>query len=285
MPRHNLMGAIRQVYWIVREAVFFLVRHEGLELSGYMSFTAILALFPFLIFVVALAGFVGRAEGAENVIGTIFNFAPRQVAEVLAPVVRSVIDQRRGDLLTIGIIFALWSASSGVEALRVLLNRSYDVVETRSIWWLRLQSVLFVILGALIIVTISVAIVLGPLIEKMLGYVVGPSFIGPGLWASVRYGSAAVVFTTSLIVLHTFLPNRNQRLREIWPGTLLTTLLWLIGAVAFSAYVQNLPAYGLTYGSLGGVILSLYFFYVSAIIFAFGAEINAALMRRHSDEY
>jgi len=261
-----------------------LVRHEGLELSGYMAFTAILSLFPFLIFAVALAGFIGTAEGAENVVASIFNYAPREVASVLAPVVRNVVAQRRGDLLTFGIAFALWSASSGVEAFRLLLNRSYEVRETRSAWWLRLQSIVFVVIGALLLVTVSVAIVLGPLIDRLIGYIGGPAAIGEDIRVLVRYGMAIGVTTGSLIALHVFLPNRHMRLREIWAGTLVTTALLLGGAFGFSLYVENLTHYDLTYGSLGGVILTLLFFYVSAIIFAFGAEINAALIRRRRHE-
>jgi membrane protein len=270
--------------WILvpYDAARCLLRHEGLELSGYMSFTAILSLFPFLIFAVALAGFIGTAEGAEKVVAAIFNYAPPEVASVLAPAVRSVIAERRGDLLTFGIVFSLWSASSGVEAFRVLLNRSYQVRETRSVWRLRLQSVVFVIIGALVLVTISLSIVLGPLIDRLVAYLGGAEVIGQGIWVLVRYGAAIGITTVSLLALHAILPNRHMRLCEIWPGTLLTVALLLGGAYAFSLYVENLPRYDLTYGSLGGMILTLLFFYISAIFFAYGAEINAALIRRRA---
>jgi membrane protein len=283
-------GKIRQSFWrwllgcvsVPHEATRCLVSHEGLEMSGYMAFTAILSLFPFLIFAVALAGFIGSAEGAEIVVTSLFTYAPAEVAAVLAPAVRSVVAERRGDLLTFGIVFALWSSSSGIEAFRVLLNRGYEVRETRPAWRLRLQSVVFVIVGALVLVTISVAIVLGPLIDRLVAFLGGAEAVGEGIWVLIRYGAAIGITTVSLIALHAFLPNRHMRLCEIWQGTLLTVALLLAGAYGFSLYVENLPSYDLTYGSLGGMILTLLFFYISAIFFAFGAEINAAVIRRRA---
>jgi membrane protein len=290
--RRSARGAVRWMRrslwrlpaWVTvpHQAACCLLAHEGLELSGYMAFTAILSLFPFLIFAVALAGFIGTAEGAEKVVTSIFNYLPAEVASVLAPAVRSVVAERRGDLLTLGIAFTLWSASSGIEAIRVLLNRSYEVRETRSVWRLRLQSLIFVIVGALVLVTISLAIVLGPLIDRLVAFLGGQAAIGQGIWVLVRYGTAIGITTVSLLALHAFLPNRHMKLREIWPGTLLTLALLLAGAFGFSLYVENLPRYDLTYGSLGGVILTLLFFYISAIFFAYGAEINAALIRRRA---
>src|SRR5262249_44235436 len=144
------------------EATANLVRHEGLELSGYMSFMAILGLFPFLIFVVSIAGFIGQADGAGHFIGLVFDFLPSEVGRVLGSVVAKIIEKPRGDLLTFGILFAIWLASSGVEAMRLLLNRCYAVRETRSIYLLRLQSVVFVVLGALVVVVVSLVIVLAP---------------------------------------------------------------------------------------------------------------------------
>ncbi len=122
------------------EAIVNLVNHEGMEISGYVSFMAILALFPFLIFVVAIAGFIGQAEGAGKFISLAFQFVPPEVAKVLAPTISNIVTHPRGDLLTFGILFAIWSASSGVEALRLLLNRCYAVPETRSVYLLRLQG-------------------------------------------------------------------------------------------------------------------------------------------------
>jgi membrane protein len=248
---------------------------EGLELSGYIAFTAFLSLFPFLIFLAALAGFLGDPRTADEFIDAMFEFMPADVAETLAPAVREVVQARRGGLLTFGILATLWFASNGFEALRTGLNRAYGVVEQRAIWWLRLQSIAFVIGGGLIILFLSVVVILGPLVWKVLGPAVDRMLETRLVFGTARYVFAGVLMFGALTLLHRWLPNTRQAFARILPGVGVTTVLWLIGASLFAWYVGNLADYAVYYGSLGGVAITLVFFYVSAIIFIFGAELNA----------
>jgi membrane protein len=248
---------------------------EGLVLAGYIAFTAFLSLFPFLIFLAALAGFLGDRETADRFIEAMFEFMPDDVAETLAPAVGEVVGARHGGLLTFGILFTLWFASNGFEALRTGLNRAYGVSEQRAIWWLRLQSIAFVISGGLIILFLSLVVVLGPLVWRVLGPTVDQMLETRLVFGTARYVFAAVLLFGALILLHRWLPNTRQALRRILPGVAATTVLWLLGASVFAWYVGHLTDYSVYYGSLGGVAITLMFFYVSAIIFIFGAEINA----------
>jgi membrane protein len=280
--RLTAWDSLRAAGETIWEAVVNLIRHEGLELAGYMSFMSILALFPFLIFVVAIAGFIGQAEGAGKFINTAFEFLPPEVVSVLGPSIANIVSNPRGDLLTFGILFAIWSASSGVEALRLLLNRCYAVPETRSVILLRLQSVVLVVLSAIAIAIMSLAIVLAPVIERLFAHYHFEILLDRNAWFRLRYGAVIPTTMIVLVALHLLLPNRPPRFGEIWPGTLITAVLWITGAAGFSIYVDNLTSYNVTYGALGGIVLSLLFFYVAAIIFGFGAEMNAAIMRRLS---
>ena len=248
---------------------------EGLVLAGYIAFTAFLSLFPFLIFLAALAGFLGDRETADRFIEAMFEFMPDDVAETLAPAVGEVVGARHGGLLTFGILFTLWFASNGFEALRTGLNRAYGVSEQRAIWWLRLQSIAFVISGGLIILFLSLVVVLGPLVWRVLGPTVDQMLETRLVFGTARYVFAAALLFGALIFLHRWLPNTRQALRRILPGVAATTVLWLLGAGLFAWYVGHLTDYSVYYGSLGGVAITLMFFYVSAIIFIFGAEINA----------
>ncbi|HEV2673639.1 MAG TPA: YihY/virulence factor BrkB family protein [Aliidongia sp.] len=264
---------------LVGDAGWRLLQHEGFELSGYIAFTAILALFPFLIFLTALAGFIGDASSADRIISTLFELSPSDVAHVLAPILRDVLTQQHGGLMTVSILFALWTASSGVEALRTLLNRCYDVKETRAFWRTRPESVVIVIGGAGLALILSVALVLGPVIWNVVtDYLpIDGAWYLP--WVVLRYGLAALLVSGCLVGLHRMLPNCRQSMRRVWPGAAVTALLWLATAALFSVYVDHFASYSVTYGSLGGVIMTLMFFYISAIIFAFGAELNAGLAR------
>jgi membrane protein len=275
---------LRQTLAAIWDPIGNLVRHEGLEFSGYISFMALLALFPFLIFVVAIAGFIGEAQDAGRFINLALAVMPPEVGSVLTPAIANIIAGPRGDLLTFGILFAIWSASSGVEALRLLLNRCYAVRETRSPLLLRLQSVLFVVLSALVIVLTSLAFVLAPVIQRLLEHLHLSALMDGEAWFQLRYGAAAPAVMLLLLVLHIFLPNRKPRLGEIWPGILITAMLWLAGAAGFSIYVANLGTYNIAYGGLGGIVLSLLFFYIAAVILGFGAEVNATIIRWRSPQ-
>jgi membrane protein len=248
---------------------------DGLVLAGYIAFTAFLSLFPFLIFLAALAGFLGDRETADSFIEAMFEFMPDDVAETLAPAVGEVIGARQGGLLTFGILATLWFASNGFEALRTGLNRAYGVSEQRSMWWLRLQSIAFVISGGVIILFLSLVVVLGPLVWKILGPTVHQMLETELVFGTARYAFAAVMLFGALLLLHRWLPNTRQSFARILPGVAVTTVLWLLGAGLFAWYVGHLTDYSVYYGSLGGVAITLMFFYSSAVIFIFGAEFNA----------
>jgi membrane protein len=268
----------RAMEWIriaYRAAWRLVMLDEGMELSGYIAFTAFLSLFPFLIFLAALAGFLGDRESADGFIEQMFNFMPDDVAETLTPAVREVVGAREGGLLTFGILATLWFASNGFEALRTGLNRAYGVSEQRAMWWLRLQSIAFVISGGLIILFLSLVVILGPLVWKVLGPTVHSVLETRLLFGTARYVFAGVLLVGALTLLHRWLPNTRQAFTRILPGVGVTTVLWLLGASLFAWYVGNLADYSVYYGSLGGVAITLMFFYVTAIIFIYGAEINA----------
>jgi membrane protein len=253
---------------------------EGLELSGYIAFTAFLSLFPFLIFLATLAGFLGDRDTASEFIAAMFRFMPDDVAQTLAPAVREVVGVREQGLLTFSILATLWFASSGVEALRSGLNRAYSVTEKRAIWWLRLQSIAVVIFSAVVIFFLSLAVIFGPLVWRVFGSDIDEVLDTRVVFVTARYAVAVVLLLGALVLLHRWLPNTRQAFVRVLPGVCLTAVLWLIGASLFSWYVGNLANYALFYGSLGGVAITLVFFYITAIIFIFGAEFNAVWRER-----
>jgi membrane protein len=273
-PRPTRVLRIFDIAWAAAERF---VAHEGFELSGYAAFTALLSLFPFLLFLTALAGFLGDAGLAERLLALAFDFVPPGVVETLRPVIFDVLTQQHEGLLTVGIVFALWSASSGLEALRTVLNRSYGIAETRQIWTLRPQSVLIVIVSTAAATIVSGAIIFGPVLLKFLRWLLANPHLSDAAWVALRYGLAAVVVTGGLMSLHLTLPNARLSIRTVWPGAVASALLWLGGASLFTLYVDNFADFSLTYGSLGGIILTLLFFYFTATLIAYGAELNAAL--------
>jgi membrane protein len=252
---------------------------DGMENAGYIAFTALLALFPFLIFLAALAGFLGELEAAEIFVLNLFELVPRDVAETLRPAVDEVLNTRAGGLLTVGILVTIWVASTAIEALRTGLNRAYGVGEWRPIWWRRLQAIAFVVVAALALFLISLTVLLGPIIWAVLGWVAYLQ-LSQSTWVLLlRTVIAVVVLFGAVLILHYYLPNTRERARDLLPGVLATVVLWVISAYVFSWYLGTLADYSLTYGSLGGVIITLVFFYLAAFLFLYGAELNAAYLR------
>ncbi|WP_119459354.1 YihY/virulence factor BrkB family protein [Rhodospirillaceae bacterium SYSU D60014] len=269
-------GKLARALW---SAAYALAMGEGVHLAGHMAFTALLAIFPFLIFLAALAGVLGDADTANDFIDFMFRFMPDDVAKTLTRPVLEVLTTRSRGLLTFGILGTLWVASSGIEALRLGLNQAYGVPEARPLWYLRLQSIAFVILGSLAIFLLSLSIILGPIIWEFLTSIAHLTVGERVLWDIVRYLFSVGVLIVAVLILHRWLPNARQRWRDMLPGAIATTVIWVSAGSIFSLYLGNLGNYSITYGSLGGVIITLTFFYISALIFLFGAEFNVAFRR------
>jgi membrane protein len=259
-----------------------LVADNGFELAGHMAFTALLALFPLLIFLAALSGLVGGEDAANALVGFLIRFAPKDVADTLSPSIVDVLTHRQSGFLTFGLLVAIWAASSGVDALRLALNTAYGSKERRSFLWLKLQSLLVVLASGGLVFVVGLTILLGPLAWRVLHLVFPLSSGDQTLWILGRYVFAALLIFAITTLLHRWLPAQPPTFRQILPGALTTTLVWLAVAAIFTIYINDMAHYGATYGTLAGIVVTLLFFDITALIFIFGAELNATLRRRSS---
>jgi membrane protein len=266
---------------ITWDAMFHFFNDNSLIIAGYIAYMTLFALFPFLIFLTTLGGVLGQSAAASRVVEYSLESLPPEVAATLEPAIHDIIDQPRTGLMTISIVVALWVASSGLEALRAALNEAYNAEQYPAIWRARLQSLFLTVVFAIGILLTMVAIVAGPFIWSMVEWIlIIPSFYG-WLYGLSRYFFGVIVLYGIVVTLYFVLPNRSLRRREVFPGAAVAVVLWIGTASLFSFYLSRLANYSLTYGSLGGIVVTLLFFYVSACIFIFGAEINAAVRRHH----
>ena len=269
-----------RVWRPVLDAGLKMVNTLELEIAGHIAYTGLLSIFPFLIFLASLAGFLGAYIDGLAAVDATFDLLPEDVAATLKPVIDQVLRTRDGGLLTLGFIGAVYVASNGFDALRIALNTAYGVDEPRPWWQKKLGSIGAVVIGAIVFLLLSVLIILGPVIWKGILWISPLSEADRWAFSLLRYGVATCVMVAALMALHRWLPGRRLKWLSLLPGVLATTFLWLTFASLFSLYVANLGNYGATYGSLGGVIITLLFFYISAVLFIFGAELNAALVRQ-----
>ncbi len=276
------MGAALRIVWQAAEKF---AADDGWAIASYIGLSLLTSLFPFLIFVAAVAGFFGSVELAKEAARLVFAEWPDVVARPIADQVSSVLTAPRGGVLTFGAILSIYFASSAVEALRVGLNRAYGLVEKRPWWRLRLQSLVLVLVGSLALLALAFLVVLGPLIIYMLGTFLPWVAAAYDLLTFARIAIAASMLATSLILAHLILPAHRLGFRDILPGVALTFVASIAFGEAFGIYLSRyLRNYIATYAGLASVMIALIYLYWVALLFVFGGELNAAIMRARQQQ-
>jgi membrane protein len=287
---------LTQIEWpVVIRAVAKEYRRDDVSgLAAQMAYHFVFALFPFLIFLATVAGMVGRVLRQDRLIDDIMNALyaqlPPATAEALRGPLEQVLGQRGNEALSIGaavgLVLALWSASNGVATVMKACNRAYGVEETRNFFkqkglavGLTLVLSLFVILGVTCLTGGS------DLIEW------AAPMLGLGAWTELLLQAARVVLglvgiSFAFALLYWQGPNVRQQFRWISPGSVLATLALAVLALGFGLYVNLVGAasYAKTYGTAFGLILFLYFLYLSSQVIVLGAELNAETTKRYDPE-
>ena len=255
------------------------VLHQSANQAGSLAFSSVLAMFPLLILLSAAAGYIGEPGDAVVLADRVLGYAPPVVREALQPVVDQVLSRRNQALVTIGFLVTLWTASSGMQAVRSALNRSYGIERGLPFWKARIKVTLFtVIVGGGILLAFSSVIVM-PYVWHLLETRVGVQPDTPWLRNSVRYGSAFVALSVLYALLYGWLPDIRQQIRTVVPGAVVGAALWVGAAATLSYTLRSAGKLALVYGSFAGVVATLVFLYVSATTLIFGAEINAVMRR------
>ncbi|MCB1515766.1 MAG: YihY/virulence factor BrkB family protein [Hyphomicrobiaceae bacterium] len=265
------------------EAIYRLYEHSGFSMAGAVAYAFVVSLFPFCIFLGAVAGLFGGRELAQHAITGLFQVLPPAVAGTLAPQVEQLMGATRIDLLTVGGGIALFFATSAVETLRAALNGAYRQTETRSYPYSLALSMLFVLVAAVSTLVLTWAVVVGPVVAERFEPEWVKDFIDLGwlkstwLTATSRYAIAALVLVTQLLVLHLWIAAGSRRFADVWPGVALSTLLWLAAGSLYSQYLA-FSDYTRFYAGLSQIMVALIFFQVTAVIILLGAELNRGIM-------
>jgi len=271
---------IQATWEIVSEAYTRLRDADGLALAGNIAFCMILALFPFLILLTALAGFFGNEALAQTVVDYLLSVMPKELATPVAPEIHYILTAQRTDLLTLSVALTLWTSSGAVESVRVGLNRAYGFTEQRPYWLRFLQNVAFVIGGAVVLLVLATSIVFGPVLwAKAVHFF--PAIDRFSTWFHLlRYPVSLMLMATALVSAHLFLPVQRHPLHELWPGIALTLVLWLGAAQGYAEYLSTFSTIAIMYAGLAGIIIALIFLYLSGALLIWGGEINQVLIAR-----
>jgi membrane protein len=254
-----------------------------LGLAAQLSFYFLLALFPALLFFVALIAYLPIENVLDELLLALGTVAPGEMVELLRTQIDQVATGSHVSLVTLGILGAIWSSSAAMVAIIDALNRAYDISEWRPWWKRRLVAIALTIALALFLLTAFVLVLAGPNVIAALADWFG---LAPAVevgWSILRWPALLCCVVLALDLVYHFAPNRKASWAWITPGAALATVLWVLASFGFKLYVVNFANYTATYGAIGGAIVTMLWFYVSGLALLVGAEVNAVIeqARRH----
>jgi membrane protein len=252
---------------------------NGLGRAAQLAYYFLFAFFPFLLFLTTLLGYIPVPRALDQLMDFLSQALPGESLSLVQDHVRTLVSQQRGDLLSFGIIAALWTASSAILAVADTLNRAYDVKESRPWWKLRGLAILLVIGLSLFMIAATVLLIFGPQLGSWLASGIGLGEAFALTWDILRWPVSIILLMLGLAILYYFAPDVEQRWRWVTPGSVVAVIGWIIASLGFSYYVTNFGSYNVTYGSIGTVIVLLTWLYLTGIFILVGGEVNAEIER------
>ncbi|QXI46606.1 MULTISPECIES: YihY/virulence factor BrkB family protein [Pseudomonas] len=255
------------------------------EMSTYASalaYQALFSLFPFLLFLIALIGFLHLPDFFSWLRLQSELVLPPQALEQVNPVIDQL-QQSKGGLLSVGIVIALWTASAGVRLMMSAMNAAYDVPEGRPAWKRMPLSIIYTVGLAGMLLVAAALMVLGPQVMEWIAAQVGMQEFIVTLWTVLRWPVIVILLMVAVAVIYYVMPDVKQEFRFITPGSVLAVVVWIVASLGFAYYVKTFADYNAMYGSIGAIIVLLLYFYISAAVLLLGAEMNAVIEHMSSE--
>ena len=254
------------------------------DCAASLSYYFLFSLFPFLFFLATLTAFIPYVHRAvDTVLARAHAILPGQAVALIEAHLRELVGTPRPRLLTLGLLATVYSASRGVDALRKTLNLAYDVKESRKWWRTELVAIGMTLGGALLTLVAVAALTAGGAAGFWLARHLGIASEYVLVWSWLRWPVTALVIMLCAALAYWMLPDVRQRFKFITPGSVIGTVVWLLSTWGFAQYVSHFGSYNVTYGSIGGVIVLMTWFYISGFIFLMGGEMNAIIEAASSE--
>lgn len=271
--------------WNVAKRTLVGTYNDGFIHAGNLAYLSMLAIFPFFILGAAVFSAIGEESERAAMVNAVLVALPPIVGNVIEPVARDVINARSGLLLWLGGLVGLWTVSSLIETIRDILRRAYGTKATQAFWKYRLFSA-GLIVGAVLLLMISL---IAQFLISTAQEVIDAYFPALVDWASAlrltRIVPTLALFGSLYLIFYTLTPSAYRKRRyPKWPGALATTLWWIMVTTAMPAVLRSFFSYDLTYGSLAGIMIALFFFWLVGLGVVIGAELNAALAETPEEE-
>jgi membrane protein len=254
-----------------------------LGLAAQLAYYFFFALFPALLFFLAIASYFPIETLVDDVFRTLGGFVPPEVLSIITDQITKISQGEQTGLLTFGMLATLWSSSAAMTAIIDTLNSAYDVEEGRPWWKVRLTAIGLTVGVALFILVSFALVLMGPRTAEMIA---DRTFLGPVFewtWKILQWPLVFALASTGIAMIYYFAPDVEQDWVWLTPGSLFATTIWLVASLGFKYYVANMGAYVETYGAIGGVMVLMLWFYISGLAILIGAEMNAEI--EHASPY
>jgi membrane protein len=259
------------------------VRDDCFGLAAQLAYYFFLALFPALLFLLGLASFFSLTSVSDQVVGALSPFAPPDVLRIIRDQMLRISDSDNGGILTLGVLGALWSSSAAIVSIIGAVNRAYDIEDERPWWRTRLLSIGLTLALATLIIVSFLLVLVGPTLAESVAGRLGLGAVFESTWKLLQWPAAFALAAFAIGIIYYFGPDAEQQWEWITPGAVLATALWLLASLVFKFYVASFADYTAAYGTLGGVIVLMLWFYVSGLAVLAGAEMNAEI--EHASPY
>jgi membrane protein len=253
------------------------------DLAAQQAYYFFFALFPALLFVIAVASFFPLQGLIDNVVTTISRIAPRDVVNILTESIASISKQNSGGILTFAFLVTIWSSSGAMVSIITTLNAAYDVTESRPWWKTRLTAVVLTVGIAVFILLSMFLIVAGPTVAEHLANRMRLGDAFKWTWWVLQWPVVFALVVSAIGLVYYFAPDVEQDWVWITPGSILATVLWLAVSLGLKLYYQLMPNANAAYGTIGAVMVLMLWFYVSGLALLLGAELNAEI--EHASPY
>ena len=264
-----------RVIALVKDLYFRFNDDDVPALASQLAYYFILAIFPFLIFLINLISLTPVTS--EQALNDLSKVIPTAAYDIIKDVISHVSHTNRQTFLSFSMAATIWAASNGMNAVIKSLNKAYDQHESRSLWKVRGLSIIATIAFAFTIILSFILLILGEIIGRNIFVFLGLSNSFKTLWSLIRFISPVIIMFTVFALLYRYMPNKRMKYSEVLAGSIFSSIGWFITSILFSIYVNNFSSYANTYGSIGGIILLIIWLYWISIIILLGGELNASL--------
>lgn len=264
------------LFELVKRTIRETIDDDCFSIAAQLAYYFALALFPALLFAVALASYLPY-DVVHEAVAALAPIAPPEVLTIIRQQLESIVAGEAPNVLTIGILGALWSSSGAMTSIVAALNRAYDIPETRSWWQVRLTAIALTIALAVFVLLSFTIIVAGPNFGHYLTSWIGLDAAFDTAWRLLRWPLVLALATTGIAIVFYYAPDADQDWVWITPGSIATTLLWVSFSLGFRFYVTRVGDYAATYGALAGAAILLLWMYFSGLALLIGGELNSEI--------